>query len=197
MDADAISVVTRALRDTIAGSLGDPLAATDPVVFVGPLDETGADSADVVLFLHRISVNADLRNSEHRVPSSDPAQPANVYGDALPLDLHYLVTVGARQEADELPALAVLGRAMQALNANPILVGGATGREIVRLTLESAGSDEMGRIWTLFPAANYRTSVTYLASPVWIDPRRPTVGGPPVVTETLRFRAGVSEDDGE
>ena len=67
----------------------------------------------------------------------------------------------------------------------------------MRLTIESAGSDEMGRIWTLFPAANYRTSVTYLASPVWIDPKTSPPGGPPVIGETLRFQAVPPMEDDE
>jgi hypothetical protein len=42
--------------------------------------------------------------------------------------------------------------------------------ETVRLTLDPISNEEMGRVWTLFPTENYRTSVIYIASPVWIDP---------------------------
>jgi hypothetical protein len=41
----------------------------------------------------------------------------------------------------------------------------------------------MSRIWTLFPTANYRTSVVYLATPVWIDPAHIAATGAPVVEE--------------
>ena len=43
----------------------------------------------------------------------------------------------------------------------------------MQVSLEPLSTEEMSRIWTLFPTANYRTSVAYIASPVWIDPPKP------------------------
>ena len=39
------------------------------------------------------------------------------------------------------------------------------------VTLEPLSTEEASRVWTLFPAVNYRTSVGYIATPVWIDYR--------------------------
>ena len=178
MNADAIQVVTQALRD--------PTVPTIPTVYVGPLDDPDARNADAVLFLYRVTANAELRNSPHTVPASNPADPPVVFEGALPLDLYYLLTVGAKQATDELPALGVLGKAMQALNDSPLLVGSAVRGELARISLDSVSSEEMGRIWTLFPAANYRTSVLYLVTPVWIDPRQQRPGAAPVVDENYR-----------
>ena len=57
--------------------------------------------------------------------------------------------------------------------------------EVTRVTLDPVGSEEMSRIWALFPTVNYRTSVVYLVTPVWIDPAQPPVNAPPVVQEDL------------
>jgi hypothetical protein len=43
-------------------------------------------------------------------------------------------------------------------------------------------SEEMSRIWTLFPTTNYRTSVVYL----WIEQASSHPSPPPVVDETYR-----------
>jgi hypothetical protein len=51
-------------------------------------------------------------------------------------------------------------------------------------------TDDSSRIWALFPTANYRTSVAYLASPVWIDPPTPEATAGPVVDD--RLLAGVA-----
>ena len=67
---------------------------------------------------------------------------------------------------------------MQALQAEPELTGAAVDHETVRVTLEPLTTEEASRIWALFPTANYRTSIAYLATPVWIDPPLPAaVGG--------------------
>jgi hypothetical protein len=175
MDANAIRVVTKALQDFLTPIVGD--------VFVGPLDDPNASGAKALLFLYRVAVNADLRSSPHFVAPADPAQAPTIYENSLPLDLHYLLTAGTAQTGGELDALRILGLMMQALNDAPNLVGLPVQGETVRLTLDPVGSEEMSRIWTLFPTANYRTSVVYLATPVWIDPGVPRTPGAPVVEE--------------
>jgi hypothetical protein len=76
---------------------------------------------------------------------------------------------------------------MQALNDEPILVGLPVQNETVRVSLDSVSNEEMSRIWTLFPRADYCTSVVYLATPVWIDPDSARLPAPPVVHETYRI----------
>jgi hypothetical protein len=55
----------------------------------------------------------------------------------------------------------------------------------VRVSLETLTTEEASRIWSLFPTANYRTSVTYLATPVWIDPEQPPASAARVVQDKL------------
>jgi hypothetical protein len=171
MSAEAIFLVTKALRARLQAALTE---ATDPgTVFVGPLDDPDAQGASLILFLYRIMPSANLRNREHRVPSASPPPPVVIFNNSLPLDLYYLVTVGTRPGSGEEPLLRTLGFAMRALNTAPDLVGAGVGHETVHVSLEPLTTEETSRIWALFPTANYRTSVAYLATPVWIDPLQP------------------------
>ena len=180
MNADALLRVTKALRERLEKAAGAGK------VFVGPLDDSDAAGASLILFLYRIMPNASLRNREHRVPSDVPPPPVIVFGNSLPLDLYYLVTVGTTPGDNEEALLEILGAAMQALQLDPELTGPAVGYETVHVSLDPLSTEETSRIWALFPTANYRTSIAYVASPVWIDPRLPAAVGPPVVVDTLK-----------
>lgn len=179
MSADAIFQVTKALR------LRLELVAGAGKVFVGPLDDPDVGNASLILFLYRIMPNASLRNGEHRVASSSGSSPVTVFRNALPLDLHYLLTVGKTPGDNEEYLLKTLGAAMQALQLDSVLAGAETGYETVHVSLDPLPTEETSRIWALFPTANYRTSIAYLATPVWIDPKQPEVGAPPVLEDRL------------
>ena len=154
-------------------------------MFVGPLDDANATGAKLILFLYRVVPNASLRNREHTVASSNPPPAALVFRNALPLDLHFLLTVGTNPAGSEEPMLSGLGAAMQSLQDDPELTGQKLAYEPVHLSLEALATDEMSRIWALFPTANYRTSVAYVATPVWIDPPQPAAQAAPVRDDSL------------
>ncbi len=190
MTATSIYQVTMALQRRLQTALNNsPVPGT---VFVGPLDDPDAPGAALVLFLYRVVPSATLRNREHRVPSNMPGQ-VIVFQNALPLDLYYLLTVGTTTGASEEGLLRALGYAMQALQAEPDLTGPAVNYETVHVTLEPLTTEEASRIWTLFPTANYRTSIAYLATPVWIDPSRPTPSAAPVSEDQLIAGSKVEE----
>jgi len=179
MNANAVQLVTKALQDLLSPAIGP--------VYVGPLDDPQAAGAKAVLFLYRVAVNPDLRNSDHVVPPAVPGGPPVVFTGSLPLDLFYLLTPGDAQAGGELDALATLGQAMQVLNGSPNITGVPVQGETVRVTLDPISSEEMSRIWALFPVANYRTSVVYLVTPVWLDPAVPLVAAAPVTAEPHRI----------
>lgn len=179
MNSMALSKVSSAIQRRLKEAL--EVATLPNNVYVGALDDEDAADADLVLFLFRMFPVADLRNSEHRVPGPSPDAPVKVVEGALALSLSYLLTApthGAGAQAD-MRALNVLGCAIQTLNDDPELAGTEVDGETVRISLDPVTNEEMSRIWTLFPAANFRTSVVYLATPVWIDPA------------TTRVRAGL------
>ena len=185
MSATAIYDVTQALRERLKQALAEANLANSGDVFVGPLDDPQAQGASLILFLYRICPHASLRNSEHRVVNDAPPPEVIVYDNSLPLTLHYLVTTGTRPVTEQDPLLSVLGFAVRDLNEDPDLAGPGVDHEAVRVSLEPVSTEEMSRIWTLFPTANYRTSVAYVASPVWIDPKDPPRIAARVVDDSL------------
>jgi len=185
MSAEAIYNVTIALRDRLKAAV--TVHGISGNVFVGPPNEV-ASGADLILFLYRLCPSATLRNREHRVASTGP-KGSVVYHNSLPFDLYFLITVGATPAPGEEPLLRALGYVIQALQLDPNLVGTPVGQETVRVTLEPLPTEESSRIWALFPTANYRTSVAYVASPVWIDPPQPEIEAKPVTTDWLNAGA--------
>jgi hypothetical protein len=187
MKADAILRVTTALR----GRLETALAASGVpgTVFVGPLDDPDVSGAALILFLYRVMPSASLRNREHRVASAG-ATPVQVFRNSMPLDLFFLVTVGSMPGASEEAPLRALGYVIQSLQADPDLTGAGVDHETVHVTFESLTTEEASRIWALFPTANYRTSIAYLASPVWLDPAQPEPVAARVVQDDLLAGAG-------
>jgi hypothetical protein len=178
MSAEAIYNVTIALRERLKVAVtGHGISGN---VFVGPPNEV-ASGADLILFLYRVCPSATLRNREHRVASTGP-KGSVVYRNALPFDLYFLITVGATPAPGEEPLLRALGYAIQGLQLDPNLVGTPVGQEPLP-------TEESSRIWALFPTANYRTSVAYVASPVWIDPPQPEIEAASVTTDSLKAGA--------
>lgn len=181
MSGDAIQLVTNALRQRLELAL---TRSTIPgTVFVGPLDAAEASGAALVLFLYRAVPNASLRNREHTIATSTP--PPIIHRNSLPLDLYYLVTVGAIPGSSEETLLGALGFAMQELQMDPELTGPTINHQAVHVSLEPLTTEEASRVWALFPTANYRTSVAYLATPIWIDPTQPAPLGAPVTQDQL------------
>jgi Pvc16 N-terminal domain len=178
----AIFNVTTALRDVLQRAVN---AAHIPgSVFVGPLDDPDSSNAPLILLLYRIVPSAALRNEPHRVPTANGTH-VDVFRNSLPLDLYYLVSVGTTAGSSEETLLKALGMAMQTLQGNPELTGAAIDHETVRVTLETLSTEEISRIWALFPMANYRTSIAYVASPVWLDPASPPTDAAPVIDSQL------------
>ncbi len=192
MSAEAIFQTTLALRARLQQAL---TAAADPgSVFVGPLDDANAHGASLILFLYRVMPNASLRNREHRLPADNPPPSFVVFNNSLPLDLYYLVTVGTH--TDPSSELRTLGFAMRELNTNPHISVASIGHQEITVSLEPLTTEEESRIWSLFPTANYRTSVAYLATPVWIDPEQPTAPAARVIQDRLRAGARAAEVEG-
>jgi len=188
MNGKAILQVTNALRGRLTSALA--ASGVPGTVFVGPLDDPAAGAAALTLFLYRVEPNASLRNGEHRVASADPSAPVVAFQNSLPLNLSYLVSAGNPQGSSDGMSLLALGHVMLALQVDPDLTGEMLEHEVVRVSLDPLSTEEISRVWCLFPTVNYRTSVAYLATPVWID--APPLSSPAVapVMEDSLFAAG-------
>lgn len=188
MSAEAIIDVSNELKKRLETAL---IASTVPgTVFVGPLDDADSSGAALILFLYRIMPNPSLRNREHSVVSSTPPPPVVVFRNSLPLDLYFLVTVGTMPNSSEETLLRALGYAMQELQGDPDL---SIKNQTVHVTLEPLSTEEASRIWALFPTANYRTSIAYLATPVWIDPAKE----PPLAAHVMEHQLSAGPRVGE
>ncbi|QAY79310.1 Pvc16 family protein [Sphingosinicella sp. BN140058] len=179
----AIDLVTAAIVDAIKASLrnapGVPPGAFN--IVVGP--PNGGGSADLVLFLYLITPAPELRNAERIRPFPNLGDAPQSMAPAVPLELHYLLSLGAQTSSAIAQGLAMLGDSIRAIEAASPLAVPAGGQSAVWLSLLPLTTDEMSRIWGLFPNENCRSSFAFRASPVWIDPRAPAEPIPPVTDD--------------
>jgi Pvc16 N-terminal domain len=132
------------------------------------------------IFLYRVDFNKTMRAAWSGVTHQD-GRPH------LPLDLHFLITPWAdNAEAEG----AILGRAMQALDATPILSGPLLHQsgdwapnEAVNLLMDEISTEAVMRTFDSL-AADYRISVPYIARVVRLDGQRATPA--PDVTTVIK-----------
>lgn len=182
----AIDTVTTAIIDMLRASLGnqDGIPGNAYVISLASPEE-GAANADLVLFLYLVTPAPELRNAERIRPWPGPADVPVLLEPAIPLELHFLLTVGAGAPAG--PAgLGRLADAIRAIEAASPLAVPAAFQDAVWLSLLPLTTDEMARIWGLFPNENCRSSIAFRASPVWIDPRAPQTPAAPVTESATR-----------
>ncbi len=182
MRSDAIQRVSKAIAARINSALS--AISSQHKVIVAPPSKDNLGVMQIVLFPYKLMVNTALRNTERVLPPSGPQGQPLVFNEALPLDVFYLMTAGTSQP-DDLESLVWLGTAMQTLQQNSILAGSPVDGDTVRVSLEPAVLDEISRVWAMFPDADYRTSVVYVASPVWIDPLHEDVAAPVIDDQRL------------
>lgn len=207
----AIAAVTQLLKDLLNNALidGDASQAlgADFTVTALPPDRVVADSSEnqatqLNLFLHRITEDPALRNSD--LPTRT-ATGELLQRPRLALDLHYILTAVAQEE---LHAEILLGYAMQILHETSILpretirsalqIAGmdtilpqdfdpirvseiADQIELIKITPRTLSMDDMSKMWTALQAS-YRTTVAYDVSLVLIERELPSRPSLPVLT---------------
>jgi len=169
VSATALFDTTLALRRRIR-------EATGLEVHVGSPLRREMGTARVALTLVHIQPNATLRNTPvfRAPPTSAPVTSPGPPIAAIPFDLHFLITcyrppTPGGVAPPEPGELISLGQIIRVLHADAILTGSALPGQDVRLSPESHSPEDMNRIWGLFPEEPFRTSIVYLASPVFIE----------------------------
>ena len=180
--SDALFATSQALKARIE-------AVTGVTVHVGGPPSDPPDDG-IVLILFDVQPNAALRN----VPRyASPAAGAPITGaapriEAIALDLRYVIFCyrdGGNAFGADPNELKQLGRIVATLSADPVLNVTLAAppavpppivppppvleEQIVRVSLESYGLDEWNRFWALFPELSFRTSLAYLATPVYVE----------------------------
>lgn len=155
-DPLGIRAATLRLKALLAGVPGVPgnlITLVPPDVAV----DTPGDGR-VNLYLFRVQESAALRNQE----IGTPANPWGSNRPPLALELHYLLTTYGESEATEageLRAQELLGRAMVGLHERAIVDLDPAEKERLRIAFEPASLEELVKLWSAMPQANYRRSV--------------------------------------
>lgn len=181
----AIDKVTSAIMELLANAQINNSGTQLKISLSSPDEDSG--TSDLVLFLFVVTPAPELRNAERVRPFPTASDPPVRLEPAVPLELHFLVTVGQGAPAGS-KGLDRLTAAIRAIEeASPLAVPDAF-QSAVWLSLLPLSSDEMARIWGLFPNENCRSSFAFRASPVWIDPTQAPVLAPPVTDDQASAR---------
>ena len=190
-DHTAISAVSRTLRTLLLDRMIMPATVT----FVPPdVVPDGVTGARVNIYLTQVIENAELKNQE--IPGR--GHPAAYGKPPLSLNLRYLVTTYTEQQTQQdadLNAQNILGDVMRVLHDfgnrldtllitrdtvgnvdDPILEEALRDEhERIKIVLHPASIDDLSKVWSAMPEANFRRSVLYEATVVQIETpeRRP------------------------
>jgi hypothetical protein len=153
------------------------LVRTDDFRTTGPGASTTLRRPALSVFLYRVDFNKTMRAAWSAVGSIDGR-------GHLPLDLHFLLTPWASNAEDE---ARVLGRALECIEATPILTGPLlhpTGDwspgDSLQLMMEEMSTEEVMRTFDSLPV-DYRLSVPFVGRIVRLDTQR--VHAAPTSTE--------------
>ena len=153
--------------------------------------------------------NAAWRNVD--LPSLAADGATRLKNPPLALDLHYLLTAYASEDAE---AEALLGYAILMLHENPILPralistvsatlpatplqrraeapGSRAQIEMIKITPATLGREEMAWLWTALKA-DYRPTFPFQASVVLIEPEATTVSALPVLRRSISAISGLA-----
>ncbi len=214
-NALSIAAVTAVLKDLLDNALIDhsvntAVSGAVTVSAIAPdlIPTANSDPPRLNLYLYQVTPNQGWRNVGLPSHSDNGRRLTN---PPLALDLHYMLTAYA---SADFQAEILLGYAMQRLHEVPVLtreairttlaavspVDGsilppAVGTlaaselaeqvELVKITPESMGGEEISKLWTAFQAS-YRPSAAYRASVVLIESRQPARTPLPVLTRGPR-----------
>jgi hypothetical protein len=151
-------------------AIADMLKADLPGVEVslGPPADTPPANGDLLWWLYEVRESEFLRNRPSQLL---PARQQATRPPSLGLELYFLLTAYKGSTEDELVAL---GRAMQVLHDNPVLLvqnqDGDLAEEL-RISILPQELEERVRVWEALKVA-YRLSVAYVVRSVRIDPQR-------------------------
>lgn len=142
---------------------------------------TNAIANGVSLFLYRVFPFGTVRTPPGRLDSL-----GRRLRGPLPVELHFLLTVWAKEASLQ---HAILGWMMRTLEDSPILPAGALNAaaegsfradELVDVSLAELTNEDLLRIWEVLGLHVYQVSVPYIARAVLIESvhRRAATGGP-------------------
>lgn len=139
--------------------------------------------AGVTIFLYRIYINGT-----NRLPAGRVGFDGRRRRPHLPLELHYLVTIWARQYTLQHSLAAWTMRTLEDNALMPAGVLNAGGQDVFRgdesveVCLAEMRTEDLFRIWEVLGTNPYNLSIPYLARVVPVESieRVPAADGPPI-----------------
>lgn len=194
-NVNSIAATGRSIERLLTAAFSvDPIPApgkTTQAYLIRTEDFDQSGSASIIqrpalsIFLYRVDFSKTMRAAWSGVSHHDGVP-------HLPLDLHFLLTPWGENAEEE---HAVLGCAMQCLDATPILSGpllhesgGFAPNEAIQLVLEEISTEAVMRIFDSL-TCDYRISVPYIARVVRLDSRQ--AAPPPPVTTVITGKVPV------
>jgi hypothetical protein len=142
------------------------------------------------LFLYRIVENSHLKNfdSGHNTYYSNPII---IQKPPIALDLYYLIAPFGNSEQ----RLITLENIMQFFHSNPVInkdhLSNAvleSGNKEIKILMNDITVEQLNSLWNMFPNTQYRPIVSYLLTPLLINPVIPSDSTAPRVTsETFTY----------
>ncbi len=170
------------LQNTYPESLREDYSCQFQAISSGELAQPGDLETSVTIYLYRITIDQHLRGSAHYRETQSARQ-------ALPLDLHYLITVWADNSVAE---NLIVAWVMSQLHQHPIMDrsnlssdGGWSAQDQIHLIPAELSNEDLMRIWDALEPS-YRLSVSYIARTVSIDPEA-VVEPLPVVATRYKY----------
>jgi hypothetical protein len=188
----AIRAVSSTLKNLLSGEMEDqPVNVTLLPPDVAPSTATGKR---INLYLYMVTENAYLKNQE--LPGVGHP---NTYGyPPLSLNLHYLVTAYSDSDTGDdrdLSAQETLGDGMRVLHDFAIIPGNSpfldfelqNAFERIKIDLQPMALEDLAKIWTALPSANFRCSAVYNVTVVQIESELPRQLATPVQKRRLHM----------
>jgi Pvc16 N-terminal domain len=185
----AIATVTLSLKSLLAGVVTneDRITTMSPGVARSEISEE-----QVNIFLYSTYYNTAFNNA----PTPGRTRNGEFGHPPLPLILKYLITAYGRDDND-ISGHEVMGQVMQILHDHPVLersllesINSDAGLheqiERIRITPDALSLDDMSKLWTSFPSAEYRLSTGYEVSVVLIESNRASKTPLPVLKRGSR-----------
>jgi len=164
------------------------------IQLTSPSDAT-LGSRNVSLFCYKITENAFSKSQKPLV---------NNFGEiSLPpliIDLYYLITINVDAISDQATedVADIQGKILQLFYDNQILSSDKLADELknkdlhndentqLKIRLNTLSMEDLNHLWTLFQSTKFRTSLSYIASPVIIPSER-KISTSPVLTKNISY----------
>ncbi len=181
-----IFTVSNDLRKMLSSHLNIPEA---DIRFESLGELTNIPNTGLSLFLYRIAENPHLKNFDSS--QSYYANPILLQKPPIALDLYYLVAPFGNSEQ----RLITLENIIQFFHSNPVINKDLlsapvleSGNNEIKVLMNDITVEQLNSLWNMFPNTQYRPVISYLLSPLLINPAiLSDTTAPRVITENFTY----------